>query len=73
MIRFVRQVLASDTGTAWLRRREITEPAGIVTNAGVMELARLRKLEAVGPQIISACQTAFSARVKTRFTEEPET
>jgi hypothetical protein len=46
-----------------------------VTNSGVMALARLprlRKLEAIGPQITSASQTAFSGRVKTRFTEEPD-
>jgi hypothetical protein len=46
-----------------------------VTNSGVMTLARLPrlwKLEATGPQITSACQTAFSARVRTRFTEDPD-
>jgi hypothetical protein len=47
----------------------------VVTDAGVVMLARLprlRRLEATGPQITSACQAAFSARVKTWFTEDSD-
>jgi hypothetical protein len=43
-----------------------------VTNAGVVALARLprlRKLEVSGPKITSACATAFSPHVKTRFSD----
>jgi hypothetical protein len=46
-----------------------------VTDAGVVMLARLprlRRLEATGQQITSACEAAFSARVKTRFTEDSD-
>jgi Leucine-rich repeat (LRR) protein len=43
-----------------------------VTNAGVVMLARLPRLQelaATGPKITSACAAAFPPRVKTRFSE----